>query len=55
MSERVWEVFHGENLDRLVDRAHTEAPLGFQIEHVEVTFIHGEYVVTAIQSRERSN
>ncbi|ORJ54192.1 helix-turn-helix domain-containing protein [Levilactobacillus brevis] len=53
--ERVWEVFHGEDLDQLVDRAHTEAPLGFQIEHVEVTFIHGEYVVTAIQSRERSD
>ncbi|MBS0948358.1 hypothetical protein JK167_11790 [Levilactobacillus brevis] len=55
MSEKVWEVFHGTNLDRLVDWAHTEAPLGFQIEHVEVAFMHGEYVVTVIQSRERSD
>lgn len=46
--ETVWEVFHGKNLDRIVDQAHNTLPLKFNYGDIHVTtqYLNNEYVVT---------
>ena len=46
--ERFWEVFHGQDLDRLVDKAHEDAPLSSEVYRVQVQYLNNEYVLTAI-------
>lgn len=52
IDDSIWEVFHGEDLHKLVNRAHSELPLGgYIVENVNVQFINNEYVVTVIAFR----
>lgn len=46
--ERFWEVFHGQDLDRLVDKAHEDAPFSSEVYRVQVQYLNNEYVLTAI-------
>ncbi|WP_080472469.1 hypothetical protein [Lactiplantibacillus plantarum] len=46
--ERFWEVFHGQDLDRLVDKAHEDAPFSSEVNQVQVQYLNNEYVLTAI-------
>lgn len=50
--KEAWEVFHGKNLDRVVDKAHYDTPDGYLVKSVDVKFLNGEYVVTVIIRRE---
>ena len=50
----VWETFHGENLDKLIDKAHETLPANFinSDQKVNVQFLNDEYVVTVTATRE---
>lgn len=50
--ETCWEVFHGKDLDKVVDRAHETAPLTFSARNVDVKFLNGEWIVTVIGNKE---
>lgn len=39
------EVFHGQNLDKLVDKAVETCPLGYLVHDLDVKFLNAEYVV----------
>ena len=52
MYEKVaWEVFHGQNLDRIIDKAHNDIPNGYVVKSVDIKFLKGEYVVIVIIRR----
>lgn len=45
----VWETYHGKDLDKLVDKAHTdlyESDPEMQEQDVKIQFLNNEYVVT---------
>ncbi|HAP4953852.1 TPA: hypothetical protein IUX90_003137 [Enterococcus faecalis] len=47
------EVFHGQNLDKLVDKAVETCPMGYLVYDLDVKFLNAEYVVIAkIQKEE---
>lgn len=47
------EVFHGQNLDKLVDKAVETCPTGYLVYDLDVKFLNAEYVVIAkIQKEE---
>lgn len=47
------EVFHGQNLDKLVDKAVETCPMGYLVYDLDVKFLKDEYVVIAkIQKEE---
>lgn len=47
------EVFHGQNLDKLVDKAVETCPMGYLVYDLDVKFLNSEYVVIAkIQKEE---
>lgn len=54
MKETVWEVFHGQDLDKLVDEAHNKLPLKFNYGDIHVTtqYLNDEYVVTVVATIE---
>ncbi|EMW6229956.1 hypothetical protein AAFE26_002855 [Enterococcus faecalis] len=39
------EVFHGQNLDKLVDNAITLCPEGYEVYDLDVKYLKDEYVV----------
>ncbi len=41
------EVFHGQNLDKLVDKAVETCPMGYLVYDLDVKFLKDEYVVIA--------
>ncbi|ERT24209.1 hypothetical protein O996_02656 [Enterococcus faecalis BM4654] len=41
------EVFHGQNLDKLVDKAVETCPMGYLVYDLYVKFLKDEYVVIA--------
>lgn len=45
-TKTVWETFHGKNLDKLVDQAHSYLDHEYQEQDTKVQFLNGEYVVT---------
>ncbi|HBI1976658.1 TPA: hypothetical protein I0H39_RS13180 [Enterococcus faecalis] len=47
------EVFHGPDLDRVVDKAVETCPTGYLVYDLDVKFLNAEYVVIAkIQKEE---
>lgn len=48
------EVFHGQDLDYLVDRAIELCPTGYQVYDLNVNFLNNEYVVVAKIQKEES-
>lgn len=47
------EVFHGSDLDYVVDKAVETCPTGYEIYDLDVKFLNAEYVVIAkIQKEE---
>lgn len=50
----IWDVFHGVQLDKLIDKAHEKMPTSFINADTKIStkFLNGEWVVTVIATRE---
>ncbi|MFT8954786.1 hypothetical protein [Liquorilactobacillus satsumensis] len=44
----IWEVFHNQDLDVAVNKAHRSLPLGYNVKSVDVKKIDSEFIITVI-------
>lgn len=44
----VWGVFHNRDLDKAVDKAHNDLPIGYEVQKFDVQKIDDEFLVTVI-------
>jgi hypothetical protein len=47
MKHSLAEVFHGENLDEVVDRAISKCPAGYYVKDLKVEYLNSRWVVVA--------
>lgn len=50
--ERIWTVLHGQDLDQLINQAHTDKQgKDYQVSSIQTQYLNNEYVVTVIMGR----
>lgn len=54
INESVWDTFHGRDLEKLLDIAHSKLPDDYSPDNIKVDFLNNEYIVT-VHASEKYN